>query len=123
MPLPKGYLPRNGDEVLIRARAKRDTSEDADGEGYFEIVGREHNKFFMQPSEIHSLYLRNWDIGTMVTCGGEFEGPAEVIAVDGAEVWCRTENGIRWTIEANELEPHIAPEDDLAVETMTETEA
>lgn len=86
MPIPEGYLPRKGDEVLVRARAKRDARpEDPDIECYLEIIGQEHQKFFLKASEIHSVYARCWNIGDTVT-GYNFDGPAEVLAVDGSEV-------------------------------------
>jgi hypothetical protein len=110
MPLPEGYLPRKGDIVLVQARAKRDAyPNEPDIQCYFEIVGHETNKFFMAVSEIHSIYSRNWEIGDTVSYPAMFEGPAEVLAVDGHEVWVRDTENQRWTIEANELEAYVEP--------------
>jgi hypothetical protein len=109
MSIPEGYLPRNGDEVLIRARAKRDARpEEPDIECYLEIIGKEHQKFFLKASEIHSVYARCWNIGDTVT-GDGLAGPAEVLAVDGRDVWVRDVGGARWTVEANELAPYVEP--------------
>jgi hypothetical protein len=118
MPIPEGYLPRKGDEVLVRARAKRDARpEDPDIECYLEIIGQEHQKFFLKASEIHSIYVRCWNIGDTVTAD---DGPAEVIAVDGSDVWVRDLDGVRWTVEANQLAPYVEPA--AAAETLIEAE-
>jgi hypothetical protein len=109
MPLPEGYLPGEGDEVLIRVRAKRDSRPDKpEIECYFEIIGNEHQSFFMRAAEVHSLHRRNWNIGDTVT-SDEFEGPGEVIAIDGSEVWIRDTQCLRWTVYANDLLPYVAP--------------
>jgi hypothetical protein len=110
MPIPEGYLPRKGDVVLIKARAKRDAYPDSDRENasiqcYFEVVGHEGGtNFFVRADEIHSLYARNWDVGDMVF-GDGLTGPAEVLAVDGFEV--QTVSGA--TLEA------FSPDDDKRI--------
>lgn len=118
MPLPEGYLPRKGDEVLIRARAKRDT--DADGEGYFEIIGAEHYKLFMNAEEVHSLYRRQWNEGDLVK-SVEFDGRGRVVAVSDDYVWVVAETGLDeggyYTLEANHLELWEEP-----IPTITEAE-
>jgi hypothetical protein len=124
MPLPEGYLPRKGDEVLIRARAKRDTRIDDDPETacYLEIVGKEHQSVFLPRSGIHSLYCRKWNVGDRVRDIGEPETVGKVVAAHDKYVWIRADKGdcmYMLTFEANELE--AAPEQ-IAVETLTEAE-
>jgi hypothetical protein len=113
MPLPEGYLPRKGDIVLVQARAKRDTNLDVDSEGYFEIIGQEHCKFFMDVSAIHSLHCRRWNEGDRVK-SIEFDGPGLVIGISDEWVWvlCETgeDEGGRYTLTANE--PYIEPKSD-----------
>lgn len=110
MSLPEGYLPRKGDEVLIRARMI--TADDGE-EHYLAIVGREHHKVFLSNSEIHSLHCRHWNEGDRVT-SEEFAGPGIVLATSDEWVWvmCETgyEEGVRYTFAANELEPYVEPE-------------
>lgn len=115
MPLPEGYLPRKGDEVLVRARVKSDNHAH-DGEFFLEIVGRTHHNFFMSIDEIHSLHFRHWNEGDAVIYPG-FVGRCEVIACDGDAVWIRSFANNRTTVNANELEPYVEP-----VERMTEAE-
>jgi hypothetical protein len=121
MPLPEGYLPRKGDEVLVRARAKRDTNIDVDSEGYLELVGQEHHKFFMNVSEIHSLYRRQWNEGDRVK-SIEFYGPGLVIGISDEWVWvlCETgeDEGGRYTLTANELEPWVEPAEIMTQEDI-----
>lgn len=112
MPLPEGYLPREGDEVLIRARLKHGL--DDDGEGYFEIVGKEHNKFFMDADKIHGLYRRQWNEGDKVR-SIEFGWQGRVLATSEVWVWVEVETGPdayrKYTFAANELEPWVDQEE------------
>jgi hypothetical protein len=122
MPLPEGYALRKGDEVLIRARAKRDARIDDDPEPacYLEIVGNEHKNFFMPCSGIHSLYRRIWNEGDRVRERQEPASCGEVVAVHDGWAWVKMDRGrIMVTFEVNELE--AAPEE-VAVETITEAE-
>jgi hypothetical protein len=121
MPLPEGYYPRKGDEVLILARAKSDTRIDDDPERpcYLEIVGKEHQSVFLPRSGIHSLYCRKWNVGDWVFYkDGDFEGIATVIATHGSWVWAESDGNL-WTVPANEL---TEPPEQIAVETLTEAE-
>jgi hypothetical protein len=110
MPLPEGYLPRKGDEILVRARVKSDNHAH-DDEFFLEIVGRTHHNFFMSIDEIHSLHCRHWNEGDAVIYPG-FIGKCEVIACDGDAVWIKSFTNNRTTVNANELEPYVEPKPD-----------
>ena len=115
MTLPKGYLPKEGDELLIRATVKYDVHKDATDETtyvHLRPVGG-HTSFMVDVAAVAGIYCRNWDVGAMVT-SGEFEGTGEVIATHGTEVWVKDFEGELWTVEANDLE--------LAPGTMTEAD-
>ena len=124
MPLPEGYLPRKGDELLIRVRARRDTDKlDDPIMGAFEVVGREHNVFYLPIDQIHSLYCRAWNVGEKVLYK-HFNGPAEVIATYGNQAWIKNLDNNKgkytvqtWTADANDLKPWIETD---VVETVTE---
>ena len=117
MTLPKGYLPKEGDELLIRATVKYDVriKKDATDETtyvHLRPVGG-HTSFMVDVAAVAGIYCRNWDVGAIVI-SGEFEGTGEVIATHGTEVWVKDFEGELWTVEANDLE--------LAPGTMTEAE-
>jgi hypothetical protein len=123
MPLPKGYIVRKGDEVLVRVRAKRDERpEDPGIENHFEIVGRERHSFFMDSAEVHALYCRKWSDGDRVRGIGDPEIGGEVIASCDEFVWVKVtkgENeGSMLTFVANELE---AEPEEIAVEPVVKT--
>jgi hypothetical protein len=122
MPLPEGYLPRKGDEVLIRARAMHDLRPDDDAGGcHFEIIGAEHKSVFLSRDQIYGLHCRKWNEGDRVRVIGEPETVGEIVAARGKYVWIEVDK-VDWpmlTFEANELE---AEPEQIAVETLTEAE-
>lgn len=114
MPLPKGYLPRKGDEVLIRARMRRDARiGDPHVECSLEIVGQEYSSgIFLSCAEIHSLHARKWNEGDRVQNSA---GWGEVIAVHEDQVWVKMCSpidmaGLMITSDANKLEPYVKPD-------------
>lgn len=123
MPLPQGYLPREGDELLIRVTVRRDYDSD-DGLVAVHVSSAPHRTLFADLEKIQSIFARKWSEGDKVT-SREFDGPGTVLAVSEDWVWvmCDTgdDAGGRYTLLANDLEPYVEPEE-LAVETMTEAE-
>lgn len=119
MSLPEGYLPRRGDEFLIRVRALHDArTDETDSMVHVEVVGNEHRKVFVDLDNIHSIYCRKWNVDDRVNLlGTAYEIPLEVIGVCDDKVWVRFPSGTMATYEANELEPYVEP-----LETMTEAE-
>lgn len=121
MPLPEGYLPRTGDEVLIRCKVSYDVGViDSSDMVHLKVSNREWQTIIMQVEQIHHLYLRKWNIGERVK-SVEFDGPGTVLAVSDEWVWVICESGQdaggRYTLTANELEPYVE-----VLETMTEKE-
>jgi hypothetical protein len=116
MPLPEGYLPRQDDELLIRVKVSYDC-DDGESDVHIRLVGAEHKTAVLGLSSIHALHLRNWRIGDTISYPSLFEGPAEVLAIDGHEVWVRDTENQRWTIEANELEAYVEPAPDALTVT------
>lgn len=114
MPLPEGYLPREGDELLIRVKVSYDV-QPHDRDVHARPIGQEHRKFMIPLDEVHALYCRSWNVDDRVSCG-EFEGAAEVVAVCDSYVWVKDRMNQMWTVEANDLEPYVEPEAPL--ETM-----
>ena len=121
MPLPQGYIPREGDELLIRVTVRRDYDSD-DGLVAVHVSSAPHRTLFADLDKIQSIFARKWSEGDKVT-SREFDGPGTVLAVSEDWVWvlCETgdDAGGRYTLPANDLEPYVEPEE-LAVEKMTE---
>jgi hypothetical protein len=119
MPLPEGYLPRRGDELLIRAKVSFDVETD-DEDVHLEPIGAEWKKVMIPLAEVYALHCRTWKKGEKVTQANW--GSGTIIAVHENMVWVQLAlTGGLATFEANALEPYVDPEE-LAVETMTEAE-
>jgi hypothetical protein len=115
MPIPEGYLPRKGDELLVRVCVCHDTvlgDPELDTMIQVEVVGSSHRRFFVDLDKIHSLHCRKWNEGDRVK-SIEFDGPGTVLAVSDEWVWVLCETGeyegFRYTLPANELEPYVEP--------------
>ena len=115
MTLPKGYLPKKGDELLVRAKVAYDV-EDHDADVHLIPIGANHKRLVVPLDLVHAIVLRKWKKGDKVR-SAEFEGTGVVVAADGPWVWIKEIDGENadsmWTLEANDLEPY---------ETMTEAE-
>ena len=103
MSLPEGYLPREGDTLIILAKVKHsfdpgDTMVHVVPEGHYSAIAIDLDK-------ILGLYARAWDIDARVL----FEGSEGIVAaVYGSSVWVRFGEGDTAsfeTVEANELRP------------------
>jgi hypothetical protein len=110
MPLPEGYAPRKGDELLIRVVVRHDYDDAADGLISVAVVGAEHRALFANLDKVHAIYCRAWNDGDRVE-SGDTCGPCTVLAVHAPWVWIKEDgpDGSLWTIEANELEPYVEP--------------
>lgn len=104
MPLPEGYLPREGDEVLIRAKVRFMAAEG--DETIFLTV--KHQKISVPSADIHALYCRHWNVGDKVA-SDEFDNPGEVMAAHCDYAWVKTKYGIMCTVAANDLKPWVEP--------------
>jgi hypothetical protein len=103
MPLPDGYLPKEGDELLIRAKVKYDI-DDGDENVHLSVVGEEWKTFIIPISRIHSLNFRAWNEGDKV-CEIKDGRFGVVIDTHGDQVWVELVTGNLATFHANELEP------------------
>jgi hypothetical protein len=109
MPLPKGYLPREGDIVVLHAKVKYDVTPGEDrvlvkAIGSFGDISTPLDK-------VVSLHCRNWNEGDMVIDPGNLShGSGKVLAVFDDVVWVKFRAAYPETIHANRLAP--APEEE-----------
>jgi hypothetical protein len=126
MPLPEGYLPRKGDELLIRVTVRNDYGKNDGSLVSVTVTGAPHHQFFAYLDKVHSIYARKWSEGDRVQ---NSEGWGEVVAVHDDQVWVKLLHGnkefamagLMITADANDLDPYVDTEE-LAIETMTEAE-
>ena len=108
MPLPEGYLPREGDELLIRCRVSYDVK--LTGESvHVSVVGADHHRPIVPMKSVHGLYCRHWKEGERVI--DEDDTPGTVISTKDEFVWVyrdalgENEPADMFTYRANELRP------------------
>ena len=107
MPLPEGYLPREGDELLIRVKVR--FSVDA-GETSV-LIDRVTS---VELNEIHAIYCRKWNEGDRVKLRRDDSAIGTVIATHGKHIWVHWDSDPDQTVEdfdshlANDLEPEPA---------------
>ena len=87
MPLPEGYLPREGDILVIHVR-----------------------KFSIPLKDVERLHCRHWNVGAEIQRKATDpldRRPGEVLAVDGDMVWVKFSDGKErfMTLHANQIEP------------------
>lgn len=110
MPLPEGYRPREGDELLIRAKVAYDC-EPNDGSVHIKLVGAEYKSAVLALTDVHALHCRAWNEGDKVV--QKNWGHGTVLAVHENMAWVHLKSGQMATFEANELEPYVEPAEDL----------
>jgi hypothetical protein len=104
MPLPEGYRPRKGDELLIRAKVEFDVDlEEKDVH-----LRVDYHKLVIPLAEVQALHIRSWKKGDRVLDEDGLLGT--VIALHGSSVWVKRdavgdEPADMWTFEANDLRP------------------
>ena len=59
MPLPENYRPKEGDELLIRAKVKYDC-DPGDDDVHLNPAGAEHKDIIIPLVRVHSLLCRKW---------------------------------------------------------------
>lgn len=110
MSLPKGYLPREGDVLVIHVTTRYDVRDDGEpGDPIYVHVSpvgdSSYHKFRLPLADVIALHRRSWEIGTKVRSFGEEAG--EIVAVCDDMVWVKS-NGYMLTLGANEVEPDEA---------------
>jgi hypothetical protein len=103
MPLPEGYLPREGDALIIHVEVKYDVDA-SDGNVHVFPIGARHRDFALPLKSVIGLYCRRWNVGDEVTFPG-MAGVGKVLAVHEDQVWVLFPDEPPQTFPANELKP------------------
>jgi hypothetical protein len=100
MPLPQGYLPREGDVLVVHAVVKYDVSSE-DQESVFVRPLGYYSDCRLNLSTIVGLHARKWEPGEAATHAG---APVTVIAVDDDQAWVKYASGGRASVHVNSLD-------------------
>ncbi len=112
MPLPEGYLPREGDVLLLRAKVKFDVDPE-DTSVHATCIGCTYRDVTIPLEEVFGLHFRAWEPHDKVQNIHDHEDCGEVFAVCDDKVWVKLDTGAMATFEANALEaqpdstPHL----------------
>lgn len=107
MPLPEGYLPREGDVLIFHATVRHKV-EPVDEYVHVLKPGTDYSNMAIPVESIVGLHFRHFDVGDVVRSVGDLTGQTgEVVAVHEVMVWVKDGHGQMQTIAANELE--LAP--------------
>ncbi len=117
MPLPDGYLPREGDELLVRVRV-RHAVEAGEDNVHVNPSSRPYSNFVVDKDDIHAVYCRTWKPGEKARVIGAPNTYGEVIAIAEGCVWLKMTDGQFLTFGANALEAKIDPIDEPFVEPI-----
>lgn len=116
MPLPEGYLPREGDVLIFHATVRHNVDV---GEHDVHLqVGDRYQTSILKLDQIQAIFSRHFDVGDVVRSVGDLTGQTgEVVAVHHGMVWVKDGHGQMQTIAASELElapaldqPFVEPE-------------
>lgn len=116
MPLPNGYLPREGDVLVIHARVKFDV--DPEDRGVH--LAFAYQNLVIDLDKIVGIALRTWKPSEKVRHRNIDNLRGEVSAICGDKVWVKLAEGSRrmkpspngfLTVHCNELEPDGPPAD------------
>ncbi len=116
MPLPKGYLPRHGDTLIIHAVVEFDVQKgDTDGDGnpnvHLSPAGATWKRFAIPLSDVVGIFARAWAVDDKVRYPAI--GIGTIIATHGDQAWVSFSGSDElMTLHANDLEP--APDDETA---------
>jgi hypothetical protein len=100
MNIPNGYVPKEGDIVIIHAVVHGDYDP---GDKTLFVRLRRHDCVGIDPSKVIGLYARRWEVGNRVR--GVHNEIGEVVAVSDNMVWVRLDRGGFNTFSANNLLP------------------
>lgn len=116
MTIPSGYLPREGDVLVLLATVKFDV-EPGDTGIHVKINGH-YERLMLKPSDFVGLRRRTWRAGEVARSRNDPTIFGEVICISGDGVWLKLDpqanrkgatHGHR-TVHCNELEPMPEPE-------------
>lgn len=102
MPLPEGYLPRQGDVVVIHGIVKYNVDP---GDTYADVmIEGKYSSVHIELDKIAGLHCRHWNEGDKVHLPGRaITDVGEVIATNGDNVWIAMPGGSMATYHANQL--------------------
>ncbi len=103
MPLPEGYLPREGDVLIAHVEVKYDVDASDENVHVFP-VGARYRDFALPLGNVIGLYCRRWSANDEVTFPG-MAGVGKVLAVHEDQVWVLFPDEAPQTFPANELQP------------------
>lgn len=114
MPLPDGYLPREGDVLIVHVVAKYNV-DPGDADVHANVVGVKYRDIVVPLDHVVGLHCRHWEVGAKVWIRHDKKNPATVIGVDEDRVWVKfsTAGGYA-TYSANDLTeaaPDVGPKD------------
>lgn len=104
MPLPEGYLPREGDVLVVHCTTKYDV-DPSDSNVHIIHPGRHTSSLTIELQEVVALYCRKWNEGDRIIDASNVGQPGTVIAVDETSLWIKFDDGHRETAEANAVVP------------------
>jgi hypothetical protein len=121
MSLPEGYLPREGDVLIVHLRVKFDCdATDKDVHLHPTDRANSYQGLILPLSTVAGLHARHWRAGEAVRVASDPVDVGEVVAVRGGKVWvdmrsgafASARHGTMMTYDANDLEPAPSPEDE-----------
>lgn len=108
MPLPQGYLPREGDVLVLHAIVSYTVrSEDSD-RVFVRPVGY-YQDCRIEMSSVVGIHARKWEPGESARYGVD---AITVIAIDDDEAWIKYPDGRRQSVNVNVLDAEPVPVDE-----------
>ena len=114
MPLPEGYLPREGDVLIVHGKVKHDVDA---GEKHVYLAFRKYDTTHVDLAEVVGVYSLHWNVGDWVTFPGMY-GIGKVLATHEDQVWAVFTDEPPQTFSANELKR--APDEPEPIEEPAE---
>lgn len=112
MPLPEGYLPREGDILVIHVQTQFNV-EPHDTNVHVRLLRENsYKKFGMPLKDVEGLWARHWNIDDevqFIAVDPDGRRPGKVLAVDGELVWVKFYDKDspqeHMTLHINQIEP------------------
>lgn len=113
MPLPEGYLPREGDVLVLHAVVKHDVDESDrdrdDGLRVFIRLGGDYQDRRIPLKNVVGIHCRKWNADDRVVTRDGVDGT--VLAVSDNVCWVKLDTGTFASIGANNLDASNKPAD------------
>lgn len=122
MPLPEGYLPREGDVLILHGVVRWNVDAGENDVHLFIDRRYKHSGGVCVPlDQIIDIHCRAWEVGSKVIRKGGNQNVGTVLATYEDQVWVAFSGGSPVSIHANALEP--APEPAADQEPAPQTAA